>query len=57
VTSGGFPPPTGPFNLVAAAITRGTNDLYRYLTNDVGHLPGIRSIEAAPAVRQIKRLV
>lgn len=48
---------TGPFNLVAAAITRGTNDLYRYLTDGVGHLPGIQAIETAPAVRQVKRLV
>ena len=48
---------TGPFNLVAAAITRGTNDLYRYLTDGVGHLPAIQAIETAPAVRQIKRLV
>jgi DNA-binding Lrp family transcriptional regulator len=48
---------TGPFNLVAAAITRGTNDLYRYLTDGVGQLPGIQAIETAPAVRQVKRLV
>jgi DNA-binding Lrp family transcriptional regulator len=48
---------TGPHNMVAAAITRGTNDLYRYLTTQVGHLPGIQSIETAPALRQLKRLV
>lgn len=48
---------TGPFNLVAAATTRGTNDLYRYLTEGVGCLPGIQAIETAPAVRQVKRLV
>ncbi|MGA5893740.1 Lrp/AsnC family transcriptional regulator [Streptomyces venetus] len=48
---------TGPHNLVAAAITRGTNDLYRYLTTHVGPLPGVQSIETAPALRQLKRLV
>lgn len=48
---------TGPHNMVAAAITRGTNDLYRYLTTQVGHLPGIQSVETAPALRQVKRLV
>jgi DNA-binding Lrp family transcriptional regulator len=48
---------SGPHYLVVAAITRGTNDLYRYLTTHVGHLPGIQSIETAPAPRQLKRLV
>ncbi|MFI7229509.1 Lrp/AsnC family transcriptional regulator [Nonomuraea angiospora] len=46
---------TGPHNLVAATITRGTNDLYQYLTTQVGHLSGIQSIETAPALHQLKR--
>ncbi|MFC7303149.1 Lrp/AsnC family transcriptional regulator [Streptomyces monticola] len=47
---------TGPYNLVATTITRSTTDLYRYLTDHVGHLPGIQYVETAPALRQIKRL-
>ena len=40
---------TGPFNLVAAAITRGTNDLYRYLTDGVlGNYPASRPSRLHP---------
>src|SRR6202046_2087530 len=47
---------TGPHNMVAAAITRNTSDLYRYLAEDVGPLPGVQYVETAPALRQVKRL-
>jgi DNA-binding Lrp family transcriptional regulator len=47
---------TGPHNLVATAITRGTNDLYRYLAETVGTLPGVQNVETAPELRQVKRL-
>jgi DNA-binding Lrp family transcriptional regulator len=47
---------TGPHNMVAAAITRGTNELYRYLAEAVGAQPGVQSVETAPELRQVKRL-
>ena len=47
---------TGPHNMVAAAITRNTSDLYRYLAEHVGPLPGVQYVETAPALRQVKRL-
>ncbi len=47
---------TGPHNMVAAAITRNTSDLYRYLAEQVGPLPGVQYVETAPAMRQVKRL-
>lgn len=47
---------TGPHNMVAAAITRNTSDLYRYLAEQVGPLPGVQYVETAPALRQVKRL-
>jgi DNA-binding Lrp family transcriptional regulator len=47
---------TGPHNMVAAAITRNTSDLYRYLAEHIGPLPGVQYVETAPALRQIKRL-
>src|SRR5580700_5758805 len=34
-----------PHNMVAAAITRNTSDLYRYLAEDVGPLPGVQYVE------------
>lgn len=47
---------TGPHNMVATALTRNTNDLYRYLADHVGALPGVQYVETAPALRQVKRL-
>src|ERR1700677_540524 len=47
---------TGPHNMVAAAITRNTSDLYRYLAEHIGPLPGVQYVETAPALRQVKRL-
>jgi DNA-binding Lrp family transcriptional regulator len=47
---------TGPHNMVATAITRGTNDLYRYLAETVGSLPGVQNVDIAPELRQVKRL-
>ncbi|MGI5427746.1 Lrp/AsnC family transcriptional regulator [Streptomyces sp. CA-179760] len=47
---------TGPHNMVATAITRNTGDLYRYLAEHLGSLPGVQYVETAPALRQIKRL-
>ena len=35
---------------------RNTSDLYRYLAEHVGPLPGVQYVETAPALRQVKRL-
>ena len=47
---------TGPHNMVATAITRNTGELYRYLAESVGTLPGVQNVETAPELRQVKRL-
>lgn len=47
---------TGPSNLVASGVFRGSDDLYRYLDHRVGSLPGIQAIETAPILREVKRL-
>ncbi|TJZ57559.1 Lrp/AsnC family transcriptional regulator [Streptomyces piniterrae] len=47
---------TGPHNLVASGVFRGSDDLYHYLDHRVGSLPGIQAIETAPILREVKRL-
>ncbi|MEV4502174.1 Lrp/AsnC family transcriptional regulator [Streptomyces klenkii] len=47
---------TGPHNLVATGIFRGDHDLHHYLDHRVGSLPGIRSVETAPILHEVKRL-
>jgi DNA-binding Lrp family transcriptional regulator len=46
---------TGTTNLMAAAVCRTTADLYRYLTERLGALEGIREVETAPVLRVVKR--
>ncbi|MFV0126151.1 Lrp/AsnC family transcriptional regulator [Streptomyces sp. HMX112] len=46
---------TGPSNLVASGIFRGTYELYQYLDRRIGTLPGVRSVETAPILREVKR--
>jgi DNA-binding Lrp family transcriptional regulator len=46
---------TGPSNLVASAWFPDTEGLYRYLTDRIGSLPGVRQVETAPTVRTVKR--
>jgi DNA-binding Lrp family transcriptional regulator len=46
---------TGPSNVVAAIICRDSRHLYRYLTEQVGALPDIDRVEAAPLIRTVKR--
>jgi DNA-binding Lrp family transcriptional regulator len=46
---------TGPTNLVAGVTCRGPQDLYRYLTERVATLDGVRELETAPVMRTIKR--
>lgn len=48
---------TGPSNLVASGVFRTPADLYDYIDRRVGPLPGIRSMETAPTLREVKRLV
>lgn len=46
---------TGRHNLVASAVFRDTEDMYRYLTGPLAALPGIRDAEAVPAIGTVKR--
>jgi hypothetical protein len=47
---------TGPANLVAGVACRSGGDLYRYLTECVGSLDGVRETETAPILRTLKRV-
>jgi DNA-binding Lrp family transcriptional regulator len=46
---------TGPTNLVASVLCRDTDDLYRYLTERVGRIDGVRDLEVVPAMRVVKQ--
>ncbi|MEV0697460.1 Lrp/AsnC family transcriptional regulator [Saccharopolyspora sp. NPDC050389] len=46
---------TGPTNLMAAVTCRNTRDLYRYLTERVGSLEAVHTLETAPVMRTVKR--
>jgi DNA-binding Lrp family transcriptional regulator len=46
---------TGPTNLVASALFRDTQHLYRYLTGELAALPGVSSVQTAPIIRTLKR--
>ncbi|GAB7032177.1 Lrp/AsnC family transcriptional regulator [Streptomyces sp. NPDC021749] len=45
---------TGPNNLFASVLCRDVRALYTYLTTRVAALPGVRTMESAPRIRQIK---
>lgn len=47
---------TGPANLVANGIFRTPADLYTYIDQHLGPLPGIHSIDTAPTLHEVKRL-
>ncbi|MEV4399898.1 Lrp/AsnC family transcriptional regulator [Nonomuraea sp. NPDC049607] len=47
---------TGPTNLMAGVTCRDTQDLYRYLTERVAPLHGVRELETAPVIRTLKRV-
>jgi DNA-binding Lrp family transcriptional regulator len=47
---------TGPANLVASVTCQSGGDLYRYLTERVGSLDGVRESETAPILRTLKRV-
>ncbi|MFC4506956.1 MULTISPECIES: Lrp/AsnC family transcriptional regulator [Streptomyces] len=47
---------TGKTNLVAAVSARGTGELYSYLSRRIGALDGVRAVETALTLRQVKQL-
>jgi len=46
---------TGPTNLAACAVCRSQEELYAFLTNKVGALPGVERVETAPVIRTVKQ--
>lgn len=46
---------TGVTNLVASVLCRDNDDLYRYLTEQVGRIDGVRDLEVVPAMRVVKQ--
>jgi DNA-binding Lrp family transcriptional regulator len=46
---------TGPTNLVASVLCRDNDDLYRYMTERVGRIDGVRDLEVVPAMRVVKQ--
>ncbi|MFB9430599.1 Lrp/AsnC family transcriptional regulator [Streptoalloteichus tenebrarius] len=47
---------TGPTNLVAFVVCRDGRDLYRYLSERVGALDAVTTLESAPVTRTVKRM-
>jgi DNA-binding Lrp family transcriptional regulator len=47
---------TGACNLVAVVLCRDTPALYTYVSKRIGGLEGVRQVETAPSLRQIKQL-
>jgi DNA-binding Lrp family transcriptional regulator len=46
---------TGAVNLIAVAIFHSSSELYGFLTDRIGPLPGIREAEVSPVLRQVKQ--
>jgi DNA-binding Lrp family transcriptional regulator len=46
---------TGPANLAACAVCRSQEELYQFLTEKVGPLPGVERVETAPVIRTVKQ--
>lgn len=46
---------TGPANLAACVVSRSQEDLYEFLTDKVGALPGVERVETAPVIRTVKQ--
>lgn len=46
---------TGPHNLTAVAVCRDHRDLYRLVTDQIGAVPGIISLEVSPRTRTVKQ--
>jgi DNA-binding Lrp family transcriptional regulator len=47
---------TGQANVFAATLHRSTDDLYAYLSDKIGALDGVQSVETALTLRQVKAL-
>ncbi|MGK5674463.1 Lrp/AsnC family transcriptional regulator [Micromonospora sp. URMC 106] len=45
---------TGPANVAASVICQDLTELYEYLANGIGALPGVSRAETAPVVRRVK---
>nr|WSY50332.1 Lrp/AsnC family transcriptional regulator [Streptomyces sp. NBC_00886] len=46
----------GTSNVVATAVVKNTAGLYDYLSGPLGHLDGVRHVEASPFLRRVKQL-
>jgi DNA-binding Lrp family transcriptional regulator len=46
---------TGPANLAACAVCRSQEELFEFLTDKVGALPGVERMETAPVIRTVKQ--
>jgi len=46
---------TGPANLAACVVCRSQEELYAFLTEKVGALPGVERVETAPVIRTVKQ--
>ncbi|WP_332879884.1 Lrp/AsnC family transcriptional regulator [Kineosporia rhizophila] len=46
---------TGPANIAAAVTCRDTDQLFRFVTDDVGRLPGIIHVEILPVLTRLKQ--
>ncbi|HVX46441.1 MAG TPA: Lrp/AsnC family transcriptional regulator [Mycobacteriales bacterium] len=53
--SGGVSAVTGTANLWVSVVCRDADDLYRYITERIGEIPGIRRLEISPVLRQVKQ--
>nr|WP_277349482.1 Lrp/AsnC family transcriptional regulator [Streptomyces sp. S3(2020)] len=47
---------TGQANLVVSVLCRGTGELYAYLSEKIGALQGVQSVETTLTLRQVKQL-
>jgi DNA-binding Lrp family transcriptional regulator len=47
--------PAGPANLAACAVCRSQDELYAFLTDKVGALPGVERLETSPVIRTVKQ--
>ncbi|GAA3290104.1 hypothetical protein GCM10020295_03600 [Streptomyces cinereospinus] len=48
---------SGEANVVVSVLCRTTEDLFAYLADQVGSIPGVRAVETVPTLRQVKTLV
>ena len=46
---------SGPFNLAVCVVCRDDEELYQFLTGDVGSLPDIGRVETSPIIRTLKQ--